>query len=75
MSYTKEPKRNIAADYLQRYVDDNFAEGQFLGGDEHRIPGADLQYPGQQPDLYYMPVFDEEENMQQEEPNKYLTWT
>ena len=75
MTYAKEPKRQIAADYLQRYVDDNFSEGEFLGGDEHRIPGADLQYPAQRHDIYYMPVFDEPENIQQEEPTRFLTWT
>jgi hypothetical protein len=72
MTYAKEPKRQIAADYLQRYVDDNFSEGQFLGGDEHRIPGADVIYPGQTPDFYTMPVLEDEPYPEEEKPLRWI---
>ena len=72
MTYDKQPKRQIAADYLQRYVDDNFSEGQFLGGEEHRIPGADLMYPGQTPDFYPTPVFEDEPYPQEKPPLRWI---
>jgi len=71
MTYAKNPKRQVAADYLQRYIDDNFSEGEFLGGYEHRIPGADLLYPGQTPDVYTMPVFEDAPYPKDEKP---LLW-
>ena len=58
MAYNKE-KRNVAADFLQRYVDDKFTERVFLGGSEHRIPGADMVELTPVDTLYPTPVLEE----------------
>jgi hypothetical protein len=69
MTYAKNPKRQVAADYLQRYIDDNFSEQEFIGD---RSPGADLIYPGQTPDFYPTPVI--ENTPAYPEEGKPLLW-
>lgn len=38
--------------------DETDGPGEFLGGSEHRIPGADLNNESPKVDYYHMPVFE-----------------
>jgi len=73
MSYNKE-QRNIPADFLQRYVDDNFPQRSFLGGPEHRIPNADMLQLNQEDLLYPTPVLEEPTYSEPTNKTKPVNW-